>query len=124
MFCRQNNEYRFLLVRSLEGLWGFPKGHMEKGESEQETALREVKEETGLDVTLVGGFVRRDEYVIKRNTSKKVCYFLAEFTGGTPVPQESEISEIAVLSYDDAMKALRYSSARRILTEGKDYLLS
>jgi 8-oxo-dGTP pyrophosphatase MutT (NUDIX family) len=50
---------QFLIISSKsDGHWGFPKGHVEEGESVEKTAIREVKEETGLDFDLVEGFER------------------------------------------------------------------
>ena len=62
---------------------GFPKGHMEPGETETETALREVKEETGLDVSILDGFKTMDEHFLARegrpNEKKTNVYYLAEY---------------------------------------------
>ena len=56
VYCQEENDIKYLLVCERSGFWVFPKGHMEEGESEHETALREVKEETGLDVMFVDDF--------------------------------------------------------------------
>ena len=50
VFTRENGQVKYLLVANLEGIYGFPKGHVEAGETEVETALREVREETGLTI--------------------------------------------------------------------------
>ena len=55
---------------------------------------------------------------------KKVVYFLAETEDTTPKRQETEISEIRLLSYDEAMAVLQYESSQRILTEARDHLAS
>ncbi len=122
------NGIRFYIIRSRAGIWGFPKGHVEPGESERQTASREIKEETGLSVRLLRGFVTTEKYILKRrarsDTVKKVVYFLAEADDGTPQRQETEISEIRLVSYDEAMSMLQYESSRRILTEAWDHLAS
>ena len=51
VFTRLNGEIKYVIIQSLAGYYGFPKGHMEAGESEKQTALREVYEETGLTLT-------------------------------------------------------------------------
>ncbi|MCX6798480.1 MAG: NUDIX domain-containing protein, partial [Candidatus Diapherotrites archaeon] len=57
LFKRDSREPLFLLLHYAAGHWDFPKGHVEKGETERETLLREVREETGLiDVQLLQGF--------------------------------------------------------------------
>ena len=61
VFTRTDAGIRYVIIQSLEGYYGFPKGHCEKGESEEETALREVYEETGLRVRIIPGFRYVDE---------------------------------------------------------------
>ena len=53
VFTREGGEVRYVIIQSLEGYYGFPKGHMEGSETEQETALREIREEVGLTPRLV-----------------------------------------------------------------------
>ncbi len=99
---------------------------MEAGESEQETALREVKEETGLDVTFVPGFRVKDEHNLARegrpNTIKQTVYFLAECSNQRFVPQQSEISEIVLLDFESAMKTLQFDSFKHILVQAHHFL--
>lgn len=117
---------RYLLTRSKKGVWGFPKGHMEKGENEHDTALREILEETGLNVTFTDGFRRTDAYMIFRKDvpviDKHVVYFLAHYADQTPVPQETEVSEIELFDYEGAMKRLTFDSSRRILAAAERFL--
>jgi 8-oxo-dGTP pyrophosphatase MutT (NUDIX family) len=72
VFQKVDGEIRYLLISSLEGIYGFPKGHMEGNETEIETALREVKEETNLDIELIAGFRTSTEYMLpkKQDTLK------------------------------------------------------
>ena len=129
IFTRENNVRKYVITRGVgmyEGYYGFPGGHMEAGETEQETAIREVKEETGLDVVLYDDFRTVDEHALARegrpNDRKTNVYFLAEHHGQEFVRQKSEISEIVLLSYDEAMKCLQYEGSRRELTEAEEYL--
>ena len=126
VFTQEGDELRFVIIRSITGCYGFPKGHIERGETEQQTALREIKEETGLDVTLIDGFRTTDSYVWARNRRpdihKNVIYFLGTFQGQTPIPQESEISAVALMRYEDAMAVLPFEGVRRILTEANEFL--
>lgn len=64
VFTIDDGTPKYLLVKDLKSVCGFPKGHMEKGESEEETALREIREETGIAATLINGFRVTDEYLI------------------------------------------------------------
>ena len=73
----QNGQKELLFIKHRHGThWSFPKGHMEEGENEVQTALREVKEETGLDIDLEGDFRQSVEYYPKPNVKKQVVYFL------------------------------------------------
>ena len=126
VFRAEEGEIKYLLVRGHEGFWGFPKGHVEPGESERETALREIREETGLNVALVDGFRTTDAHTLARegkpNTIKQNVYFLAKYARQTPVRQAREIAEIALMDYAAALAAFRLASYRRILTEANDFL--
>ena len=67
-----------LLLKHRNGHWDFPKGHVEPGESEQETALREVREESGLTVEIAGaGFRQLIRYSPARDSMKDVVFFIA-----------------------------------------------
>ena len=126
VYCQKGNEIMYLLACERSGYWVFPKGHMEAGESEHDTALREVKEETGLDVTFVEGFRMLDEHNLARegrpNTIKQTVYFLARYEGQAFVPQETEITKIALMDYETAMETLQFDSFKQILTQAHWFL--
>ena len=108
IFRVDEGRVRFLLTKSLRGVWGFPKGHMEGNETEHETAVREIREEVGLTVHFEEGFRETDEYLIVRKNGptidKHVVFFLASYEDQTPVPQEKEVAEIVLMEYEEAMK--------------------
>lgn len=114
---------KYLLVRSIAGVWGFPKGHTELGESEKQTAVREIKEETALDVLLIDGFRVVDEYELP-NCNKQVVYFLAEPNDLSFKPQEAEIAEIALVDFNTARSLMQFESSRCVLAEANDFLLN
>ena len=117
---------RFYIIRSPEGFYGFPKGHVEDGETEEQTALREIFEETGLRVHLIDGFRTEDSHPLIRegrpDVIKTIVYFLAEFDGQALRAQESEVSEISLMSYEKAMSSFQFESSKRILSEAFDFL--
>lgn len=125
VICTDGGGCRYVLTRSTKGVWGFPKGHMEELETEHRTAHREIREETGLDVAFVRGFRQTDEYMIFRKDaspiSKTVVYYLARYENQTPVPQETEVSEIRLFDYEGAMKRLSFDSSRRILAAARRF---
>ena len=90
---RQNGETKeYLIVLQTNGCWSFPKGHMEAGETEAQTALREMREETGLAAKLIYGKRVVLEYHIPPSTRKQVILFLGEVNGKV-TPQEAEIAQ-------------------------------
>ena len=77
IYAEHDGETHILLLKHrCGGHWSFPKGHMEAGETEMETALREIREETGLRVFLREGFREAVEYSPKPNVKKQVIYFI------------------------------------------------
>lgn len=124
VFTREAGEPRFLIVRSVRGHHGFPKGRIEAGETEAQTALREIAEETGLRVRLLSGFRGVELYPLpeRPNTWKQLILSLAEYENQTPVPQRSELTEARLLRFEEALAVLEYEDDRRVLREAKDYL--
>ena len=117
-----DNVNYYLLIRAYNGDTGFPKGHVEAGESEIETAIRELKEETNVEVEIIPGFRREMEYAIpsKKNVSKKVVYFLGKCTSDHIIPQRREISEARFVPYDEAMEIITFEDSKRILRDAED----
>ena len=127
VFTRENGALRYLIVQSKQGVYGFPKGHVEGQESELQTALREVLEETGLSVSRVQGFREEISYSFSLGeevAKKQVVFFLAEFVGQIPKPQESEIDRILLVDYETALALLPYEDTKAILTKAHAYLLT
>lgn len=81
-----------VLYQHRSGTWSLPKGHIAAGETEQETALREVWEETGLNVILQSGFRRELSYTVSAKALKHVVFFLAQAKGELSLG-ENEISD-------------------------------
>ncbi len=126
MFTRVDGEVRFLIARSIKGVGGFPKGHMEGEETEIQTAKREIFEEVGLRPRFIRGFRAKEEYLLthKPDTVKTVIYFLAEYDQEEQmvVCQKEEISEAVLMGYDEAMKALPYYR-KHLLRSAHDYMV-
>lgn len=89
-FRQRDREKEYLILLQTNHCWSFPKGHMEAGETEERTALRELFEETGLRATLVPNMRAVSEYDIPPFTRKQVVFFLGE-TEGEMRPQASEV---------------------------------
>ncbi|MBQ4075833.1 MAG: NUDIX domain-containing protein [Clostridia bacterium] len=124
VFTRSNGEIQYLLIRNLRGIYGFPKGHVEAGEREEQTALREIREETGIRVQLIPGFRREDEHRIpgKKDTMKKIVYFLGEYQDQEIVYQQEELTGALLADYEKAMGLFQYENSKRILREAHSFL--
>ena len=124
VFTRRDDEILYVIIRHRGGHCGFPKGHMETGETEQQTALREIREEVGLNVSLVSGFRAEEQYTLpgRPGAMKQVVYFLAEFADQSPTPQPEEITRVYLLPLKEALRMLPFPEARRILTEADQFL--
>ena len=124
VYRRKNRRIQLLLIKHrFGGHWSFPKGHMEKGETEVQTALREVKEETGLSIQLEEGFRHSVEYSPKRNTRKQVVYFLGRWLGGEPHRQEEEISQIIWVNLDKAYHMISFRNDKNLIRLARERLV-
>lgn len=119
-----DQERRYLIIRSRQGEYGFPKGHTEPGETELETAMRELREETNLEVTPVEGFRREIAYRLRANMNitKQAVYFLGKAKDRQLICQESELLGAEFLSLDQALARLTFDSIIEILKEADAFL--
>ncbi len=121
LFTGEGESRRYLLVRGDSGHVGFSKGHIEPGEEEKVTALREVLEETGLSPELLSGFRREYAYRLPMGTHKLGVFFLGRFEGEA-VYQQEEILEGLLLPYGAALDALNFEPDREVLRAAETFL--
>ena len=123
VYRKHHGNTEILLVRHIKsGYWSFPKGHVEEGETEEETARREIKEETGLDVLLDTGFRETVTFSPRRNTKKTVVYFVGMATSHELVPQQEEISELKWHEIGQAIGVLTYENDKTIVSKAKAFI--
>lgn len=111
-----------LLKHKNGGHWAFPKGHVERGENERQTALREVKEETDLTIELEADFRESVRYSPKAGVEKEVVYFLGRYRGGTARPQEAEIAETRWVEIHEAQRIVSFHNDKFLIQRALDYL--
>jgi len=111
----QDGGHAYLLVRHKGGHWSFPKGHVEENETEAETALREILEETGLDTQIDTSFREVVSYYPKPGVIKDVIFFLATPLGGTEQAQESEISQLGWFTFREARPLVTFATDEDVL---------
>ncbi len=121
MYTQSEGERKFILITNISGHIGFPKGHIERGENEKMTALREVYEETGVKTRLIEGFRESYHYLINGFIHKKAVYYLAKFDEADVKMNIREISEYMVLTYQEAMKILGFKHDKDILTHANEF---
>ena len=120
VYRRYHGNVEILLIKHVNsGHWSFPKGHVEGDETELETARREIKEETGLDVIIDQTFRETVSYSPKRDTQKVVVYFLALARNYDYVPQEEEIAEIRWVDIIRAPGLLTYENDKTIVSKAR-----
>ena len=123
VYKKENNELKFLLVYQNNGHYSFPKGHMEEGETELETTIREIKEETNLDVLVNTDFRISIEYLLSsKNIMKEAVYFLAIPTSSDLQNQEGEIDSCGWYSYEDAMNLLEFDNIKEVFEKAHNFI--
>ena len=106
----------YVLLQADDGYCGFPKGHMEKGETEIETALRETWEETSVRARIFDGFRETDEYIMPNGIRKRVIYFVADYFNQTLKHNPGfEVRNILLLPFEQAYSALTFEGSKAIL---------
>ena len=118
----EENEIKYLLIMLIRGNWGFPKGHFEGEETEKETAVREIFEETGLNVKFHDNFRETIQYFPAPFIFKTVIYFLAEAVTDNVKIQTDEVAEYKWVTYDEAAKLITYRLQKKILKKANDML--
>lgn len=138
----ENNVPHYLLLHyapaelGKRGQWGFAKGHVEQGETEEETTKREVAEETGIkDIKIIPGFKELEKYFFRRSYGLKgearkkapwvfklVTFFIAE-TKNKEIKISPEHIGFSWLPFDEAVKKITFKNSKKLLKEAHEYLL-
>lgn len=114
-----NDKNEILLVLHNAGHWDFPKGHVKEGETEVQTAIREVKEETNIDVEVNEKYRYTTQYSPEENVMKEVVYFLAKNINNNKEAQLEEVSEVEWVKFEEAIKKITYITSKEILEKLK-----
>lgn len=111
---------KVLIIKQTSGYWSFPKGHVENNEKEEDTALREVKEEVNLDIELDNNFREVITYCPNKiNTLKDVVMFL-----GYPISEDIVLQEEEVLEYKwESLDNLKFLFKGNVIEEVIDKLI-
>lgn len=105
---------KVLLIKQHQGFYGFPKGHMETNETEEQTAIRETKEETNIDIQIIREYRYSNNYVINNEIAKEVIYFLATPLNTNIEKQSSEILDVVWINIDEVYDKLTYQDTKEM----------
>lgn len=133
----ENGVPLYLLLHYPSGHWEFAKGHIEKNESPEQAAVREIKEETGIEnMVIIPGFKEYIKYSFKNNYNLKkaekntapwifklVVFYLAK-TKQENVRISSEHTDFVWLPYDEAIKKLTFKNAKNLLKKANDMIIA
>lgn len=124
VFIRHHGDIRYVIIQNRGGHYGFPKGHVEPGERERETALRETAEEVGLHPTLLSGFRATDTYRIPGNPdiTKHVVYFVGECFSRDLHHQSEELLGVWLLPFEEALALLQFDRLKDIFRQANDFV--
>lgn len=123
VYRRSHGNTEILLIKHLKsGYWSFPKGHVETGETEEQTAAREIKEETNIDVYFDPGFRETVNYTPRKDARKEVVYFVCRARNQDIQPQQSEIAEIRWVEIGMAHNMLSYDNDKLIVNKAKSFI--
>ena len=125
---RDDDGYDVALIRTHEGRWQLPKGWIEDGEAMERTAVREVREEAGVDTDLVGPLDTIEYWYTSRydaqpaRVHKLVHFFLLRYLGGSTDDHAHEVTEARWVDIDEADRMLAFKDERRIVAMARDAL--
>ena len=106
-----NDKNEVLLIQQNSGNWGFPKGHMEKGETEVQTAIREIKEETNVDIEINEKYRYEILYLQREDMTKTVVYFVAKEINNNEIKlQDIELQNYKWTKPEEVANTLTYDN--------------
>ncbi len=137
VFCLHRGKVEYLLLKNKANCWLFPKGLVEEGEKDEEAALREIREETGLEnLLLIPGFKEQEKYFFSvkydyqlqrgwrsgEKVFKIVTYFLFK-TKNKKIKLSFEHIDYCWLSFNQAREKITYAEAKKILEKANKFIL-
>ncbi len=114
----------FLLLVKKNGEYDIPKGHLEKGENQEQAALREIMEETGLRVSFTPGFSTDTKYLFykrRQKILKRLRIFLAESASGE-IKTSEEHRGYRWMGYDQVLRGIKFENMRSVFRDAREYI--
>lgn len=124
VYYREDDNLEFLIIQQNVNIyWGYPKGHIIQGESEEETAIREVKEETGLNIKIQSGFKHTIQYKPRPDIIKEVVFFIGEATNKDVIIEPIEIKSYQWVTFKDGLEKVTHEVSKQLLNEAYNFIL-
>ena len=120
--AQTGNDYILMIRHRPGGYRSFPKGHVEPGETERETAMREVMEETSVRITIIPDFRHVVCYTPAPAVEKEVVYFLARTEQVDIRPRRGEIAQVEWIPLLQAERYLTHDNDKRVLQAARNKL--
>jgi len=125
VFNKENYEIKYLLLHYPHGHWDLAKGKIEAGETKKEAALRELKEETGLEARIIPGFEESFSYHftgVDDISSRKTIYFFIGEVESMEVTLSHEHVDYAWLTFDKVLERLTFENAKKLIKKAHHFL--
>ena len=121
---KEENEKIFILLIRVKKRWSFPKGNIERNEKKEEAAVREVREETGIEAEVIDylGDIEYWYYLEGYKIHKFVYYYLMKYKSGEITPQKEEIDEARFVELEKCYETLSYDKDKNILKKAEEKL--
>jgi len=125
VYKKQDGKVEYLLLRNAKGHWDFAKGKIEEGETEKDAAIRELKEEAGIEVEISDGFKASFDFMYSRTGGQKVHKTVHFFVGKAKtfdIKLSREHTDFIWLAFDQAVEKLQFEEQKNLLIEVNDFL--
>lgn len=113
---------KVLIIKQKSGFYGFPKGHMENDETEDVTAIREVKEETNIEIEINKKIRYTISYPLGNNKIKKVVYFIGYPKNNEIKIQEKELISAEWVQIDEVEEILTFDNLKKLWRKAKQQI--
>lgn len=130
-FRRHRGQIEVALISvGADNRWQLPKGQVDKGESTEDAALREVREETGIDAEMIDRIDKVEYWYVSKEQGSPVRYhkfvyfFLLRYKSGNVADHDHEVNEARWIEIDEAIKMLAFDSEKKIMAKAKELIVS